>query len=433
MFKIHSIKIEGFWGRYNITLPLDPQLNFIIGQNGTGKTTFINMVAAALNADFMALDKAPFRRMELTLKGPGHRNRPKVSVEKRADESTGIDSIEFRIRKSTAEPEILFSLDSLEERRALRRTMSGSNYISPIARRSRDITAELNNLVKTTWLSVHRSALAEQDRAQRIERPYDSSIDMKLYELSQRLTRYYAGLSSKNQHNIDVFQKSVFLSLLNVDSSERIFEYIRRSDPEEEKTRLVEAFDKMGVPLPEFEVSARRFFRNIDQTKEKLVSGSATQFTLSEFSQITSFARIKRITGQWMGLKIEESAIFRDFNLFIKYLNDLLYRKSAVLSSNFELKFQSTGGGEFDLFALSSGEKQLVILLGEALLQEHQPFVYVADEPELSLHVKWQERIVPTISSLNEKAQLLIATHSPDVVGQYSDRVIDMQDILVEA
>jgi hypothetical protein len=286
--------------------------------------------------------------------------------------------------------------------------------------------------VKTTWLSVHRSALAEQDRAQRIERPYDSTIDMKLYELSQRLTRYYAGLSSRNQQNIDAFQKEVFLSLLNVDSSERIFDYIRRADTDEERSRLVEVFNKMGVPLPQIESSANRFFRNIELTKEKLTSSNANSFTLSEFSQITSFARIKRITGKWMGLKIEESGIFRDFDLFLTHLNDLLFRKSAVLSSNFELKFRSDGG-EFDLFALSSGEKQLVILLGEALLQDHQPFVYVADEPELSLHVKWQERIVPTISSLNDKSQLLIATHSPDIVGRFSEKVIDMQDILIEA
>ena len=431
MFKIHSIKIEGFWGRYNISLKLDPKLNFIIGQNGTGKTTFINMVAAALNADFIALDKAPFRRMELTLSGSGHRNRPKIVVEKRADEATGIDSIDFRIRKSTNEKEIAFSLDSLEERRALRRNASSGSYMSPVARRSRDITAELNILVRTTWLSVHRSALAEQDRAQRIERPYDSTIDMKLYELSQRLTRYYAGLSSQNQQNIDAFQKGVFISLLNIDSSERIFEYIRRSDAEEERSRLTEALIKIGVPQQQIESSSNRFFKNIELTKEKITKSKDNTFTLSEFSQITSFARIKRITGEWTTLKLNESSIFSDFNLFINHLNDLLFRKSAMISSNFELKFRGDNG-EFDLFSLSSGEKQLVILLGEALLQNHKTFVYVADEPELSLHVKWQERIVPTISSLNDKAQLLIATHSPDIVGRFSEKIIDMQDILTE-
>lgn len=42
------------------------------------------------------------------------------------------------------------------------------------------------------------------------------------------------------------------------------------------------------------------------------------------------------------------------------------------------------------LTALSSGEKQLFILLTEALLQRECNYLFIADEPELSLHVKWQ-------------------------------------------
>jgi predicted ATP-dependent endonuclease of OLD family len=79
---------------------------------------------------------------------------------------------------------------------------------------------------------------------------------------------------------------------------------------------------------------------------------------------------------------------------------------------------------------LSSGEKQLIILFGEALLQEGAASVYLADEPELSLHVAWQEQLVSSLRELNASAQLIFATHSPDIVSVYGDRVIDMERVL---
>jgi predicted ATP-binding protein involved in virulence len=76
---------------------------------------------------------------------------------------------------------------------------------------------------------------------------------------------------------------------------------------------------------------------------------------------------------------------------------------------------------------LSSGEKQLLIVLGEALLQEKQAWVYIADEPELSLHVKWQESLVENLRTINPNAQIVFATHSPDVVSTFGDKVFDME------
>ena len=50
----------------------------------------------------------------------------------------------------------------------------------------------------------------------------------------------------------------------------------------------------------------------------------------------------------------------------------------------------------------------------------------MADEPELSLHVLWQEKLINAMRGLNSDAQLIFATHSPDLVGAYSDSVQDM-------
>ncbi|MNJ81122.1 hypothetical protein D3C77_797770 [compost metagenome] len=68
--------------------------------------------------------------------------------------------------------------------------------------------------------------------------------------------------------------------------------------------------------------------------------------------------------------------------------------------------------------------------MGEAVLQNSEPCIYIADEPELSLHILWQEQLTKAISDLNVNAQIIFATHSPDVVGTHGDKVIDMESVL---
>ena len=71
-----------------------------------------------------------------------------------------------------------------------------------------------------------------------------------------------------------------------------------------------------------------------------------------------------------------------------------------------------------------------MIILGQALLQETGQVVYIADEPELSLHIDWQERLTTSIAELNKNAQIIFATHSPDIVGAHAENIIDMETLL---
>jgi predicted ATPase len=68
-----------------------------------------------------------------------------------------------------------------------------------------------------------------------------------------------------------------------------------------------------------------------------------------------------------------------------------------------------------------------LFVLGEALLQEKRPWVYIADEPELSLHVRWQESLVENLRTINPNSQIIFATHSPDVVSIFDEKVFDME------
>ena len=100
--------------------------------------------------------------------------------------------------------------------------------------------------------------------------------------------------------------------------------------------------------------------------------------------------------------------------------------KSVKVDESGQLKIESPSPSELNPFMLSSGEKQILILLTQALLREGKPVVYTVDEPELSLHILWQEKLLESLVTLSGQIQIIVATHSPDIVGRYRDKVIDL-------
>jgi recombinational DNA repair ATPase RecF len=79
---IKSVQIDNLWGSYGIAFTCDEKFNFLIGQNGTGKTTVINLIAAVLTADFEKLDKTEFDRAVITFKSRIGKNKPSIEVKK---------------------------------------------------------------------------------------------------------------------------------------------------------------------------------------------------------------------------------------------------------------------------------------------------------------------------------------------------------------
>ena len=74
------------------------------------------------------------------------------------------------------------------------------------------------------------------------------------------------------------------------------------------------------------------------------------------------------------------------------------------------------------LSALSSGEKQMLRILIECLAAGES--AVLIDEPELSLHVDWQRRLVDCMHIVNPDCQLILATHSPEVMAEIPDNRI---------
>ena len=102
--------------------------------------------------------------------------------------------------------------------------------------------------------------------------------------------------------------------------------------------------------------------------------------------------------------------------------------KRIVRTEN-EIRFSQIGETLVP-YQLSSGEKQMLVILLTVLVEDGQPYVLFMDEPEVSLHVEWQQQLIDLILSLNPNVQIILTTHSPAVVmNGWMDSVTEVSDI----
>lgn len=112
----------------------------------------------------------------------------------------------------------------------------------------------------------------------------------------------------------------------------------------------------------------------------------------------------------------------RRIELFLDLVNSRLLKKHVLVRKNIGLTAVSdVTEKDIPLEKLSSGEQHLIILYFDLIFRMEPYTLIMIDEPEISLHVAWQKRFIgemKKITALN-KASLLIATHSPTLIGRY--------------
>lgn len=106
----------------------------------------------------------------------------------------------------------------------------------------------------------------------------------------------------------------------------------------------------------------------------------------------------------------ETNKIFEELELDIKMIGFTPDEKDLPLFSN-------SFGEVFDINGLSSGEKQLFMRALTLKMIEAENAIILIDEPEISLHPKWQQKIIKIYQNIGDNNQVIIATHSPHIIG----------------
>ncbi len=116
--------------------------------------------------------------------------------------------------------------------------------------------------------------------------------------------------------------------------------------------------------------------------------------------------------------------------MFQNFMDELFAEtgKKIIRTEN-EIRFSQIGETLVP-YQLSSGEKQILAIMLTVLVEDNEPHVLFMDEPEVSLHIEWQKRLIDLIIALNPNVQIILTTHSPAVImNGWIDKVTEVSDI----
>lgn len=115
-------------------------------------------------------------------------------------------------------------------------------------------------------------------------------------------------------------------------------------------------------------------------------------------------------------------------SLLLGQINEKFTDKKLLISAQHELAVETSHGDEIPVSALSSGEQHQIVLAYDMLFRIEANSLVMIDEPELSLHVNWQERFLSDLESVIGVANFdaLIATHSPYIINGRNELVVSL-------
>ena len=430
MHTVDRIEIEGFRGSSKpLILNFDEKVNFIIGRNGTGKTSLINLINAALSGDSVQLKSALFSKISIRLKARGSSKRPWIRYLKVTQGSIE-PTLHFSIQQKSLDS---ISYEEIEDQEPqlnslYRHTLLGmQNIARRNTRVNKSLQDRISQYVVTTWLSVHRSSDSIESDP---ERQYESPVDQRLHHVFRKFGTFFSTLDKASAELTDRFQTNYFLSLISPPKVSPFSGEAGNINADAEKEALREMFSEFGVSRSAYSSKLDSFAKQVTRAVNWQQENKGKGIPSDIFLTLTDALRIDSLVKEWADLLNNRGEIYNPKSDFISIINNLLYKKDLTIDAGNQPEFTNDRGDVVSPDYLSSGEKQLLIILGEALIQRGQSYIFMADEPELSLHIDWQEKLVPSLRKINSSSQIIFATHSPDIVGAFGKNTLDLEKAL---
>lgn len=390
MSRITQFSISGLAGRKeNYIKQLNPDVNIFFGLNGRGKTSLLKILHSALSEDPEILHYVPFKDAEV--KAYSHQQDKEFTcvIEQSNDDKPKKDNLSLG--------EILdFSISDeiSEEMRRIIRKQVGNKEIKWTVKPQRP-----------KWHGLRHTYLP-------ISRLYVTSIPVRYPKLTKEqldllFARHLQGLWTRHStETLSAIRKAQEEGLSN------ILKAILSSSQNPS-----EQFNGASQYSIDPDAAYERVTRFLNRQKAPKILGSLEEFK----KRYQDEPQIRSIVGD-----IDE--IERNIEQSLKPREDLeklmqqMFADKNIHFTDQTIDIKTNEEIELGLHSLSSGEKQLMLLLIETLLAGES--CIIIDEPELSMHIDWQRQLVNVMQQINPKAQIIMATHSPEIMADVnSDKI----------
>ena len=424
--QITEIEVKGLFGRFDhrISFPAvdqaDPHssVTIIYGINGVGKTTLLKFLDGFLREERQGkLDifrAVPFESCKISISDVAP-----FSIRPDFEEGDRVLRIEYdgdmatvggdpRQRRVPSEEESARAAALLDRFQEARRELS-FQFIQ---------TARLESIVDS-----EAAALAEHERA--FFRAHQARLVHEQDSLSHQMRLFIANAQ---------LDYRMFFVRTGADAFEKIIE--RLSEPTVEPYKMRKLIQRLDGVLERDEAAAKfgleREEWDYNRLKEILKnvpkSGEGRDRTLAVIAQYLEMLEAR--AGR-RGLVEERLSTFE------RVMNEFLdgKRVSVTAGEGFRVETDTAEPTVLSEQNLSSGERHLLYLMASAVMTRRKGTVIAIDEPEMSMHIAWQRKLIPALLKCAARAepQFIFASHSPELVANYQDRLVELRALSGDA
>ncbi len=436
--RIKQITVKHLFGIFDhtINLNMEERITIIHGKNGFGKTSILRLVNGFFNLKYSDIRAIPFQKFTIIF-----------------DDNSFVDVVPAstsKNKKSNARPKIKFNFTSSDPKEKLTfypNSLDGKTISFPLGMID-DFIPDLDRVGSEKWLYT----------------PTKEILDLEdIYErfgeyLPKQFQKEYPDWLKKIIDSINVrFIESQ--RLLDISNSAKIGRTIRRPMTlysvasysedlaENIQTKLAE-YGQLSQTLDRTfpaRVVQKKASLTDDQLREKIDQLerernqliSAGLLKKDEDSNFQVRDSIDDSTRKLLSVYIEDvetklnvfNDIYPKVELFKNIINKKYSFKSVTIEQSKGFIFTTQEGEVLSPTDLSSGEQHELVILYELLFKVKPNTLILIDEPEMSLHISWQQEFLKDLQEITKLSELdiLMATHSPDIINDRWDLTVELE------
>lgn len=406
------LKIYGLFDKYNYEINFENDVNIFIAENGFGKTTILNILVSLLNADKRKLAKLPFKIVKITLEDKEICINKSELIDSNIEKDT-LCKYRFKNKDNKyykkLNEKIIGEIDNIDE--------PIEDYIENKIREMYYISK--NNDTINAKLKQIKDILQEEV----LYFPTYRRIEVGLEKVISN--KNGIKLLGENSHIKDTYRN------YNVKFGMEDVEYRISELTSKLKEDAILAYSKMSADIINDlllnKTKLNKYMLNqIDSEKIKIIIGRIGKENIQHADRLIDVDKVIESNNEnskflmYYLFKLNEiyeaqKPIDDKIKKYRDVCNNYLVNKEVYYDEvNTSVKIiDSETRKEVDFIELSSGEKQILSLFSILYFDITKPVIFIIDEPELSLSIVWQKRLLTDIYDSGRVKLLIATTHSP--------------------